>query len=41
MKVKSKDFRVQEDEKVKRKKWPTRVNPVYQSKQQYQELLEA
>ncbi len=39
MKINSKDFRVQEGEKVKLKKWPTRVKPVYQSKEQYQELL--
>jgi PPK2 family polyphosphate:nucleotide phosphotransferase len=39
MKISSKDFRVQEGETVQLKKWPTRVNPVYQSKEQYQELL--
>ena len=39
MKINSKDFRVQEGEKVKLKKWPTLVKPVYQSKEQYQELL--
>jgi PPK2 family polyphosphate:nucleotide phosphotransferase len=41
MKINSKDFRVREGEKVKLKKWPTLVKPVYQSKEQYQELLEA
>ena len=41
MQIKSKHFRVQEGDKVKLKKWPTRVTPVYQSKEQYQELLEA
>ena len=40
MKIKSKDFRVREGETVKLKKWPTLVTPVYQSKEQYQELLE-
>jgi PPK2 family polyphosphate:nucleotide phosphotransferase len=40
MKINSKNFRVQEDEKVKLKKWPTLVKPVYQSKEQYQQLLE-
>ena len=39
MKIKSKDFRVQEGEKVKLKKWPTLVKPVYKSKKHYQELL--
>ncbi|MGA7950450.1 MAG: ADP-polyphosphate phosphotransferase, partial [Thiobacillaceae bacterium] len=39
MKINSKDFRVQEGAKVKLKKWPTLVKPVYQSKEQYQELL--
>jgi len=39
MKINSKDFRVQEGEKVRLKKWPTLVKPVYQSKEQYQELL--
>jgi PPK2 family polyphosphate:nucleotide phosphotransferase len=41
MKIKSKDFRVKEGETVKLKKWPTRVKPVYRSKEEYQELLEA
>lgn len=39
MKINSKDFRVQEGEKVKLKKWPTLVKPVYQSKEQYQDLI--
>jgi PPK2 family polyphosphate:nucleotide phosphotransferase len=39
MKIDSKDFRVKEDEKVKLKKWPTLVEPYYQSKEQYQEIL--
>jgi len=39
MKVSSKDFRVPEGEGVNLKKWPTKVDPVYKSKEQYQELL--
>lgn len=39
MKINSKDFRVSEGEKVKLKKWPTRVPPVYRSKEQYEQLL--
>ena len=39
MKINSKDFRVQEGETVELKKWPTRVKPVYESKEQYQALL--
>lgn len=39
MKINPEDFRVQEAEKVKLKKWPTVVKPVYQSKEQYQKLL--
>lgn len=39
MNINSKDFRVRADEKVKLKKWPTLVEPYYQSKEQYQELL--
>jgi len=35
----SEDFRVQEGKKVTLKKWPTLVEPIYQSKEQYQELL--
>ena len=40
MKIKFKDYRVREGEKVKLKKWPTKVKPVYQSKTQYEKLLE-
>ena len=40
MKIKPKDFRVREGEKVNLKKWPTWVKPVYRSKEQYQEMLE-
>jgi len=41
LKIKTKDFRVREGEKVNLKKWPTLVTPVYKSKEQYQELFEA
>jgi len=40
MKIDSKDFRVRQGDKVNLKKWPTIVDPVYKSKEQYQELLE-
>ena len=40
MKIKFKDYRVRENEKVNLKKWPTKVKPVYQSKKHYQKLLE-
>jgi PPK2 family polyphosphate:nucleotide phosphotransferase len=36
----SEDYRVQEGKKVTLKKWPTVVKPVYQSREQYQMLLE-
>ena len=39
MKINSKDFRVQEGHAVNLKKWPTKVDPVYKSKEQYHELL--
>jgi PPK2 family polyphosphate:nucleotide phosphotransferase len=39
MKINSKDFRVREGDDVNLKKWPTIVDPVYESKEQYQELL--
>ena len=39
MKIHTKDFRVREGDKVKLKKWPTRVDPVYKSKDEYQEIL--
>lgn len=39
MKINSKEFRVPTGEKVSLKKWPTLVKPVYQSREQYQELL--
>jgi PPK2 family polyphosphate:nucleotide phosphotransferase len=40
MKIKAKDFRVPEGEKVKLKKWPTRVKPAYKSKKSYKNYLE-
>ena len=40
MKIHSKDFRVADGDKVNLKKWPTKVDPVYKSKEQYQKLLE-
>jgi PPK2 family polyphosphate:nucleotide phosphotransferase len=39
MKIDSKNFRVREGDEVDLKKWPTRVDPVCDSKEQYQELL--
>jgi PPK2 family polyphosphate:nucleotide phosphotransferase len=39
MKISSKDFRVREGDEVNLKKWPTLVDPVYKSKDQYQKLL--
>ena len=40
MKISSKDFRVREGDEVNLKKWPTKVDPVYKSKDQYKKLLE-
>ena len=40
MKIESKDFRVREGGKVNLEKWPTKVDPVYKSKEQYKSLLE-
>ena len=39
MKISSKDFRVREGDEVSLKKWPTNVDPVYTSKDHYQQLL--
>lgn len=39
MKIESKDFRVREDDEVDLGKWPTRIKPAYDSKEQYQRLL--
>jgi PPK2 family polyphosphate:nucleotide phosphotransferase len=40
MKIHTKDFRVREGDEVDLEKWPTIVDPVYKSKEQYQKLLE-
>jgi len=40
MKIHTKDFRVREGDEVDLDKWPTKVDPVYKSKEQYQKLLE-
>ena len=40
MKIRSKDFLVRPGEKVNLRKWPTIVKPFFESKEQYQELLE-
>ena len=39
MKIRLKDFRVREGDDVDLKKWPTVVDPIYKSKEQYQEIL--
>jgi PPK2 family polyphosphate:nucleotide phosphotransferase len=39
MKVRSTDFRVQQGNRVNLDKWPTAVEPIYESKKQYQKLL--
>jgi len=39
MKIDSMDFRVSAGEKVKLKKWPTAIKPLYSEKKPYQELL--
>jgi polyphosphate kinase 2 (PPK2 family) len=40
MKINSKDFRVGEGGKVNLEKWPTKIEPVYKSKERYKSLLE-
>ena len=40
MRIDVKDFRVREGDKVHLEKWPTKVDPVYKSKDQYKSLLE-
>ena len=40
MKIDSKDYQVIEGGKVDLKKWPTKVDPAYNSKEQYKALLE-
>ena len=39
MHINSNDFRVREGTEVNLKKWPTRIDPVYGSNEEYQELL--
>ena len=39
MKINSNDFRVHEGEEVDLNKWPTKVDPVYKSKDQYEKIL--
>jgi PPK2 family polyphosphate:nucleotide phosphotransferase len=39
MNVRSTEFRVQEGQRVDLHKWPTAVEPIYESKKQYQKLL--
>jgi hypothetical protein len=39
MKIDSKDFRVREGDKVNLEKWPTKVDPAYKSKDEYESLL--
>ena len=40
MRIHPKDFRVAEGDEVDLAKWPTKVDPVYKSKEQYKKLLE-
>jgi PPK2 family polyphosphate:nucleotide phosphotransferase len=40
MKIHSEDFRVKEGDEVNLEKWPTHVRPVYDSKKQYEKLLD-
>jgi PPK2 family polyphosphate:nucleotide phosphotransferase len=40
MKIHTKDFRLPEGNKVDLDRWPTKVDPVYNSKKQYRKLLE-
>ena len=40
MKITHQDFRVGEGDEVDLKKWPTKIDPVYKSKEQYKKLLE-
>ncbi len=39
MKFSSKDFRVREGDEVDLRRWPTTVEPVYESKEHYHKLL--
>jgi polyphosphate kinase 2 (PPK2 family) len=40
MKINSKSFQVREGHEVDLKKWPTKVDPVYRSKEQYKKILD-
>ena len=40
MKIDAKDFRVREGDEIDHSNWPTKVEPVYDSKKQYHTLLE-
>ena len=40
MKLEVKEFRVREGERVRLKKWPTKVKPLYKSKDEYKAILE-
>jgi PPK2 family polyphosphate:nucleotide phosphotransferase len=40
MEIKTKDFRVRAGKKVSLEKWPTRVKPIYESKNEYSEFLQ-
>ncbi len=40
MKIEARDFRVREGDEVHLRKWPTKVDPVYRSKDDYKSLLE-
>jgi PPK2 family polyphosphate:nucleotide phosphotransferase len=39
MRIESSDYRVREGASVNLKKWPTRVDPIYETSEQYQKLL--
>ena len=39
MKIEPQKFRVREGEKVKLKRWPSKIKPFYKSKEHYQEIL--
>ncbi|GBQ87594.1 hypothetical protein AA13595_2187 [Gluconacetobacter johannae DSM 13595] len=41
MTIHSDDFRVREGDEVNLRKWPTLIDPVYKSKEQYQNILKA
>ncbi len=40
MKIDTKDFRIRPGKKVKLKDWPTKVKPMYRSKEEYKAILE-